>query len=241
MPQGRIQTHQILERRPQRQHKIVGLHSPNTQHLDVGIYLQTAPKVQAWHNNTTPTLPIYLPTMTIWKQRSMIDSPRYIPPLSKDEIKHTQWVIGSILYYACAVDLAILMVLSTIASEQAHATKNSKNKTTPWLLGNSLGGNSEIPRIGHDIKHTHLICQRQLPTAEHMDTSLLNGNPVPHSPSNWMVHFSPCVQSCILLWRPPRWPNLGHCFSIANRQQFSNSRLKRWDIHNHRCQFTAIT
>jgi hypothetical protein len=38
------------------------------------------------------------------------------PPLLDANIKHIQWVIGSILYYACAVDLTVLMALSTIAS-----------------------------------------------------------------------------------------------------------------------------
>ena len=50
------------------------------------------------------------------------------PPLSNDDIKHVQRVIGSILYYARAVDLTVLMALSTIASEQSKGTKNTMLK-----------------------------------------------------------------------------------------------------------------
>ena len=42
---------------------------------------------------------------------------------SDDEIKHIQRVVGSILYYARAVDLTVLMDLSTIASEQTRAAQ----------------------------------------------------------------------------------------------------------------------
>ena len=55
------------------------------------------------------------------------------PPLSKEDIRHVQSVIGSILYYARAVDLACLMALSTIASEQAKGTENTMLKTKQLL------------------------------------------------------------------------------------------------------------
>jgi hypothetical protein len=51
------------------------------------------------------------------------------PPLSKDDIKHMQRIIGSILYYTQAVDLTVLMALSTIASKQAKGTQNTMLKT----------------------------------------------------------------------------------------------------------------
>ena len=55
------------------------------------------------------------------------------PPLSKDDIKHVQRVIGSILYYARAVDLTVLMALSTIAIEQSKGTENTMLKTKRLL------------------------------------------------------------------------------------------------------------
>ena len=55
------------------------------------------------------------------------------PPLTKDETKHIQRVVGSILYYARAVDLTVLMALSTIASEQSHSTQNTMDKCKQLL------------------------------------------------------------------------------------------------------------
>ncbi len=55
------------------------------------------------------------------------------PPLSKEDITHVQQVIGSILYYARAVDLTVLMALSTIASKQAKGTENTMTKTKQLL------------------------------------------------------------------------------------------------------------
>jgi hypothetical protein len=50
------------------------------------------------------------------------------PPFSKEDIKQVQCVIGSILYYTQAVDLTILMALSTIASKQSKGTKSTMKK-----------------------------------------------------------------------------------------------------------------
>ena len=47
------------------------------------------------------------------------------PEATEGEIKHIQQVVGTILYYARAVDITVLMALSTIASEQATATKTT--------------------------------------------------------------------------------------------------------------------
>ncbi len=49
------------------------------------------------------------------------------------DIKHVQRVIGSILYYARAVDLTVLMALSTIASEQAKGKESTMKKTKQLL------------------------------------------------------------------------------------------------------------
>jgi hypothetical protein len=55
------------------------------------------------------------------------------PPLSKEDIKHVQQVIGSILYYARTVNLTVLMALSTIASKQAKGTEKTMAKTKQLL------------------------------------------------------------------------------------------------------------
>jgi hypothetical protein len=55
------------------------------------------------------------------------------PCLSKGNIKHIQRVNISILYYAHAADLTVLMALSTIASKQSKGTENTMLKTKQLL------------------------------------------------------------------------------------------------------------
>ena len=45
------------------------------------------------------------------------------PEATEDEVTYIQQVVGTILYYARVVDITVLMALSTLASEQAKATK----------------------------------------------------------------------------------------------------------------------
>jgi hypothetical protein len=47
------------------------------------------------------------------------------PKLDKAGIKKGQKIVSSILYYACAVDMTVLMALSTIAANQTIATKRT--------------------------------------------------------------------------------------------------------------------
>jgi hypothetical protein len=53
--------------------------------------------------------------------------------LNKDEIKKIQKIVGNILYYARAVDMTVLMVLSTIASEQTSGTERTMEKALQVL------------------------------------------------------------------------------------------------------------
>ena len=56
------------------------------------------------------------------------------PPLLKKDIKHLQCIIGSIHYYAQAVDRTVLMALSTIASKQSKGTiQNTMLKPTQLM------------------------------------------------------------------------------------------------------------
>jgi hypothetical protein len=48
--------------------------------------------------------------------------------LNKKEIKQVQKIVRSILYYARAVDMTVLMALSTIASEQTKGTERTLEK-----------------------------------------------------------------------------------------------------------------
>ena len=55
------------------------------------------------------------------------------PKLSPEEIKEIQRVVGSILYYARAVDITVLMALSSIAIEQTKGTTSTMEKAKHLL------------------------------------------------------------------------------------------------------------
>jgi hypothetical protein len=89
------------------------------------------------YKHASPTRPQHCPYTPEPKQYGS-DAQRPLPkdtspPLSKEDIKHVQRVIGSILYYARAVNLTVLMALSTIASEQAKGTESTMEKTKQLL------------------------------------------------------------------------------------------------------------
>jgi hypothetical protein len=84
-----------------------------------------------------PTQPQHCPVTPGPKQygkASQSSLPVHISPkLSPEEIKEIQRVIGSILYYACAEDIAVLMALSLIAIEQPKGTTNTIEKAKQLL------------------------------------------------------------------------------------------------------------
>jgi hypothetical protein len=55
------------------------------------------------------------------------------PKLSPDEIKEIQRIVGSILYYARAMDITVLMALSLIAIEQMKGTTSTMDKAKQLL------------------------------------------------------------------------------------------------------------
>jgi hypothetical protein len=59
--------------------------------------------------------------------------PDMSPLLSNADTKHVQRIIGSILYYAHAVNLTVLVALSTIASKQPKGTEHTMTKTKQLL------------------------------------------------------------------------------------------------------------
>ena len=48
--------------------------------------------------------------------------------LGKKDLKYTQQVVGSFLYYARAVDPTILMALASIAADQVAPTENTMKR-----------------------------------------------------------------------------------------------------------------
>ncbi len=54
--------------------------------------------------------------------------PDATPVLNAKRIKQIQQIVGSILYFARAVDMTVLMVLSSIAVEQTEATEKTMER-----------------------------------------------------------------------------------------------------------------
>ena len=63
------------------------------------------------------------------------------PKLDAKGIKWVHQIVSSILYYACRVDMTVLMALSSIAVEQTKATEKTMDRCTQLL--NYLSGQSE--------------------------------------------------------------------------------------------------
>ncbi len=68
-------------------------------------------------------------------------------PLDDKGIKRIQGINGSLLYYARAVDNKLLAMLSTISSQQAHATENTAIAVNQLLCHNISS------------QWNHLLCQ----------------------------------------------------------------------------------
>jgi hypothetical protein len=98
----------------------------NIHTLDISMPGYILKQLQKYKHNC-PQCPQHCPYSPLPKQYGSEAQcplpPDTSPPLSKDDIKHIQCTIRSILYYARALDLTVLMALSTIASEQAKGHK----------------------------------------------------------------------------------------------------------------------
>jgi hypothetical protein len=55
------------------------------------------------------------------------------PKLNKANKKRIQQIVGSFLYYACAVNSTILIALSAIANQQALPTEDTRNHVNQFL------------------------------------------------------------------------------------------------------------
>ena len=173
--------------------------------------------------------------------------PQHCPYSSQpnpDEIKHIQRVIGSILYYARAVDLTVLMALSTIASKQTHGMENTMRKTKQLLdyLATHLEATVRF-HASDMVLNIHSDASYLLEANAHSRACghfFMEWKADPTKPIKLNGHFLHCVQFYGSSSRPPRKQNSEHYSSIANKQQFFDSRSKKWDTPNHQRQYTVI-
>ena len=73
------------------------------------------------------------------------------PRLDAKGIRKVQQIVGSILYYARAVDMTILMALSSIAVEQTTATKKTLSRCTQLLDYLSANANATVRFYASDM------------------------------------------------------------------------------------------
>jgi hypothetical protein len=71
-------------------------------------------------------------------------------PIPPDRIQRIQQIVGTIMYYARAVDLMTLVALSSIAAEQTMATENTEQKTPHGLPVHPQRRHCTISRVRHD-------------------------------------------------------------------------------------------
>jgi len=105
-----------------------------------------------------PTKPQHCPYTPVPKQygaEAQAPLPVAISPkLSDGEIKEIQRIVRSILSYARAVDITILMALSSIASEQhtRHHEHDGKGQAIVGLPCHTSGRNHSVSSVRHDLE-----------------------------------------------------------------------------------------
>ncbi len=164
-----------------------------------------------------------------WKHKLPFQ-PMYPPRLDKKGIRNVQRIVRSILYYACAVDMTVLMALSMIASEQMAATeqtfKNTHNYWITLLRTPTQQCNTTHPTWWWTSIWMYHIYQRQKPKVVHADIFSWGGYLKPVNQLYWTGRFMSTRRSYILLLhQPPRW-DLGRSAIIANQALFFEASWK---------------
>jgi hypothetical protein len=102
-----------------------------------------------------------------------------MPKLDANAIEHAQQIVGSILYYARAVDMTVLMALSSMAIKQTIATEKTMDRCIQLLDCLATNEMAKIRFRASDmifnIHSDHLTSRRPAPSAEHVDISSLDG------------------------------------------------------------------
>jgi hypothetical protein len=98
----------------------------------------TITEVRARYGHPTPTKPVHSPHLhreIIYgaKEQYATSDIDTTPPLNAAGIKWCQGVIGSLLFYARAVDNKLLMTISAIGASQASATESTLNEINKLL------------------------------------------------------------------------------------------------------------
>jgi hypothetical protein len=99
--------------------------------------------------------------------------PNDTPKLDTKGIKRVQYIVGSILYHARAIDMTVLMALSSIAIEQTKATEKTMDRCIQLLDYLPTNQMAKIrfyaSKMILNIILTCLTSQRPEPTADYVD------------------------------------------------------------------------
>ena len=81
------------------------------------------------HNHKLPSRPVHAPSIftypTIKQPIQLTAPPDMSKPLNPKQIQYTQKIIGSLLYYARAVDPTMLVAIGDIAAHQTQGTEKT--------------------------------------------------------------------------------------------------------------------
>jgi hypothetical protein len=133
------------------------------------------------------------------------------------EIKCIQDIIGTLLYYAQAVDLALLAALSAITARQSNGTRAVANHVT-----NSSTTLLHIPIQAFNTRCAtclcwytwmHHTCLYQVVKVEQLDISTY---PIAMTKTSTMAPFSPCLQSSNMSCCQHPKQNLPHSTTAAS-------------------------
>ncbi len=106
------------------------------------------------------------------------------PLLDKKGVRRVQQIVGSILYYARAVDMTVLMALSSIAIEQTKATELTMARCTQLL--DYLAHHSKAKVRFHA---SDMIMNIHLDAVAHAGIFSWDGSPATISPFVSTGHF----------------------------------------------------
>ncbi len=90
-----------------------------------------------------------------------------LPVLPPDRIKRIQQIIGTIMYYARAVDLTTLVALSSIASEQTSATADTEKRVQQLLDYLYTHKDDTLRYIASDMIQTYIPTLHIFPSPRH--------------------------------------------------------------------------
>jgi hypothetical protein len=130
------------------------------------------------------------------------------PLLNKEDTKHVQAVMGTLLYYARAVDSTILTALSSLATEQAKPMQKTMEKVNQ-LLGYCASQEEAIITYNTRkmilVVHSHAgYCnEKKLHSQAGRHFSLSNKDNFP--PNNGVIFTHATIIKVVMVWCTHRW------------------------------------